>query len=56
MPQPSFDAAAAAYDQRVGRWSRLYVSSLVATARIRLGDRVLDVATGTGEAASLRPP
>ncbi len=51
MSEPSFDAAAAAYDRRVGRWSRLYVPSLVAAARIRPGDRVLDVATGTGEAA-----
>jgi ubiquinone/menaquinone biosynthesis C-methylase UbiE len=51
MAQPSFDAAAAAYDRRVGRWSRLYIPRLVAAARIRPSDRVLDVATGTGEAA-----
>ncbi len=47
----SFDATAAAYDQRVGRWSRLYIPTLVAAAGIRPGDRVVDVATGTGEAA-----
>jgi len=51
MPQPSFDATAAAYDRRVGRWSRLYIPALVEAARIMPGDRVLDVATGTGEAA-----
>ncbi|MBI2455662.1 MAG: methyltransferase domain-containing protein [candidate division NC10 bacterium] len=51
MLQPSFDTTAAAYDRRIGRWSRLYIPALVAAARICPGDRVLDVATGTGEAA-----
>jgi ubiquinone/menaquinone biosynthesis C-methylase UbiE len=39
------------YDQWVGRWSRLFVSTLLRAAGIAPGDRVLDVATGTGEAA-----
>ena len=56
MTQPSFDAAAAAYDRRVGRWSRLYVPALIAAVDIRPGDRVLDVATGTGEAAIVAAP
>lgn len=42
-----------AYEQYVGRWSRLFVPALLDAAGIRDGDRVLDVATGTGEAALL---
>ena len=34
------------YDRWVGRWSRLFVPAVLAS-----GGRVLDVATGTGEAA-----
>ncbi len=41
-----------AYDAYVGRWSRLFVPELLAAARVGIGDRVLDVATGLGEAAS----
>ena len=37
----------------IGRWSRLFVPALLAAAEIRDGNRVLDVATGTGEAAQL---
>jgi len=44
---------ASAYAQYVGRWSRLFVPSLLAAAEIGSGDRILDVATGTGEAAQL---
>ena len=40
-----------AYDRYIGRWSRLVVPSLLAAAEVGSGDRVLDVATGTGEAA-----
>ena len=40
-----------AYDQYIGRWSRLFVPSLLKAAEITRGHRVLDVATGAGEAA-----
>ena len=40
-----------AYDRYLGRWSRLFVPSLLAAAEVSPGYRVLDVATGTGEAA-----
>jgi len=40
-----------AYDQFVGRWSRLFVPSVLAAAEVQPGDQVLDVSTGTGEAA-----
>src|SRR5689334_1608053 len=42
---------AVAYDGYIGRWSRLFVPALLAAAEIGHGDRVLDVATGTGEAS-----
>lgn len=47
---------ASAYDQWTGRWSRLFVPAMLAAARITKGQRVLDVATGTGEAARLILP
>jgi SAM-dependent methyltransferase len=47
----SYDAGDAAYDQMTGRWSRLYVPTLLAQAGVEAGHRVLDVATGTGEVA-----
>lgn len=40
-----------AYERYVGRWSRMFVPSLLEAAKVSPGDRVLDVATGTGEAA-----
>jgi ubiquinone/menaquinone biosynthesis C-methylase UbiE len=40
-----------AYGQYIGRWSRLFVPALLAAAEVSKGDRVLDVATGPGEAA-----
>ena len=40
-----------AYDRWVGRWSRLFVPAVVAAAEVAPGSRVLDVSTGTGEAA-----
>ena len=49
----SYDAGASSYDQLSGRWSRLYIPALLAQAGIAAGHRVLDVATGTGEAAIL---
>jgi ubiquinone/menaquinone biosynthesis C-methylase UbiE len=39
------------YEQYIGRWSRLFVPALLAAARVGEANRVLDVATGTGEAA-----
>lgn len=47
---------AAAYDRWVGRWSRLFVPSLLTAARVSSGSMVLDVSTGTGEAASMALP
>src|SRR5215510_10006658 len=40
-----------AYYQYIGRWSRLFVPAVLAAAEVAGGDRVLDVATGPGEAA-----
>jgi ubiquinone/menaquinone biosynthesis C-methylase UbiE len=42
---------ASAYDRWVGRWSRLFLPAVLAAAEIAPGSRVLDVSTGTGEAA-----
>ena len=45
-----------AYDRWTGRWSRPFVPSVLAAAKVRSGCRVLDVSTGTGEAAmAIRP-
>ena len=54
---PGFHAAghqpfdADAYEQYLGRWSRLFVPAVLNAAEVAAGDRVLDVATGPGEAA-----
>jgi ubiquinone/menaquinone biosynthesis C-methylase UbiE len=40
-----------AYDRFVGRWSRLFVPAVIAAAEIGPGCKVLDICTGTGEAA-----
>src|SRR5262249_49947198 len=45
------DAAAAGYDRLIGPVSRHFIPPLMRAARIGLGMRVLDVATGTGLAA-----
>src|SRR6516162_10275189 len=45
--------SASAYDRWVGRWSRLFVPSLLAAAQVSPGCTALDVATGTGEAAAM---
>jgi len=46
----TYDAGASAYDRFTGRWSRLFVDSLVFAAGVTNGLSVLDVAAGTGEA------
>src|SRR5215831_18360231 len=40
-----------AYDRFTGRWSRPFVPAVLAAAKVAPGQRVLDVSTGTGEAA-----
>src|SRR5215831_7342887 len=42
-----------AYDRYTGDWSRLFVPALLAAAEIAAADRILDIATGPGEAAWL---
>src|SRR5262245_9236189 len=41
----------AAYDRHVGRWSRLFVPTVLDVAAVAASHRVLDVATGSGEAS-----
>jgi ubiquinone/menaquinone biosynthesis C-methylase UbiE len=45
-----------AYDRYIGRWSRLFVPAVLAAAEVALGYRVLDISTGTGEAALMTLP
>src|SRR5215468_93427 len=42
-----------AYDRYLGRWSRLFVPPVLDAGEVGSAHRVLDVATGPGEAASL---
>lgn len=49
----SFDAGAHAYERFMGQWSRLWVPALLDAAGLERGQRVLDLATGTGAAAAL---
>jgi len=42
-----------AYDRYLGRWSGLFVREVLAAAEIAESHRILDVATGPGEAASV---
>lgn len=48
-----YDAGAPAYDRLVGRWSALYATAALEAAGVKATDRVLDLATGTGDAAIL---
>lgn len=48
-----YDAGAAAYDRLTGRWSRLYAPAVLDAAGVASGNWILDVATGTGDAALL---
>ena len=56
---PGFHAAAgkrvdhSAYDRYLGRWSRLFMPAVCAAAEVAASHRILDVATGTGEAARI---
>ena len=50
---PGQAVSPSAYESYLGRWSRLFVPSVLAAAGIVPGCRVLDVATGTGEAARM---
>src|SRR5262245_33249853 len=47
---------ASAYDRWTGRWSRLFVPAVLAAAAVEPRCRVLDVSTGTGEAAQMALP
>ena len=49
--RPGHAVDASAYEQFTGRWSRLFVPLALEAACVRSGDQVLDVCTGTGEAA-----
>jgi ubiquinone/menaquinone biosynthesis C-methylase UbiE len=48
---PGRAADISAYDRYIGRWSRLAVPAVIAAAEMMPGCRVLDISTGTGEAA-----
>lgn len=48
---PGQEVDSAAYDQWTGRWSRLFVPAVLSAADVTTDARVLDVSTGTGEAA-----
>ena len=49
-------ANVSAYYSWIGRWSRLLVPAVVSAAEITPGYRILDVSTGTGEAALMALP
>jgi ubiquinone/menaquinone biosynthesis C-methylase UbiE len=53
---PGQSVSAFAYERYLGRWSRLSVPDVLAAAKLAQGCRVLDVATGTGEAAAMAVP
>jgi ubiquinone/menaquinone biosynthesis C-methylase UbiE len=45
-------SAAAGYERFMGRWSRQLAPEFIAFARVKNGDRILDVGSGTGSLAS----
>jgi ubiquinone/menaquinone biosynthesis C-methylase UbiE len=53
-PSQSIDLTA--YEGYIGRWSRLFIPTLLDAAKICPGDHVLDLATGPGEAARMALP
>jgi ubiquinone/menaquinone biosynthesis C-methylase UbiE len=54
--RPGRAVDALAYDRFTGRWSRLFVPLVLGAADVQPGNRVLDVSTGTGEAAVAMMP
>jgi ubiquinone/menaquinone biosynthesis C-methylase UbiE len=54
--QPGKAVDALAYDRWTGRWSRLFIPAVLAAAAVKPGCRVLDMCTGTGEAADMALP
>jgi ubiquinone/menaquinone biosynthesis C-methylase UbiE len=53
-PDKAVDASA--YERWTGRWSRLFIPAVLAAAAVGPKGRVLDVSTGTGEAARMALP
>src|SRR6266568_5422254 len=53
---PGQAANVSAYDRWTGRWSRLFVPAVISAAEVGPGCRVLDISTGTGEAALMTLP
>jgi ubiquinone/menaquinone biosynthesis C-methylase UbiE len=53
---PGQAANASAYYRWTGRWSRLFVPAVISAAEVAPGCRVLDISTGTGEAALMALP
>lgn len=49
----TYDAGAEAYDDLAGRWTRLYAEAALDAANPQSGAKLLDVATGTADAALL---
>src|SRR5215472_10096621 len=54
VPGKAVDASA--YDGWTGRWSRLFIPAVLTAAAVEPRFRVLDVSTGTGEAARMALP
>lgn len=52
MHTPLYTAGASGYDDVFAHATRLFMPSLLRAARLQMGHNVLDVATGTGEAAA----
>ena len=52
---PGQAANVSAYDRWIGRWSRLFLPAVISAADVAPG-RVVDLSTGTGEAALIALP
>ena len=53
---PGRPVNASAYHRFTGRWSRLFIPSVLRAAEVAPGHRVLDISTGTGEDALMALP